>query len=151
MGPLMAGGGFGGRPGAARPEVAQQAEGPLEFTHEIDLGIVQLQVQGDQVSFGNAKLSVSLHDTKAAIRIDKPADLKNFDNEDVAELELEGVDYAVELMFQPDGSWKGVFNTAPAKAKGAAGPPGRGNPRGGGGGAAPAKGIYIFLEKAEEE
>ena len=135
------------RPGIPGYRGATQEEQPVEFEQEIDLGIIHLKVDGDRVSFGNDNLAVSIHKSKAAISILKPSDFKNFENEDVAKLELDNVDYAVDMKLQPDGSWKGVFNTAPEVKRGGRGA-GR---RGAQGQAGGAKGVYVFLEKATAE
>ena len=127
-----------------RGTATREEEQPVEFEQEIDLGIIHLKVDGDEVSFGNDNLAVSIHKTKAAISILKPSDFKNFENEDGAKLEVDNVKYSVDMTLQPDGSWKGVFNTAPEAKRG-----GRGAAqRAGRGQAGGAKGVYVFLEKA---
>ena len=140
----MAGGGPGRGLGRGRGAAAQPVERVVVYDYEIDLGIIQLQVDGDNVSFGNEKLTVSIHKTKAAISIDNPSEFKNYDseNEELAELDLEGVNYAIELTLQPDGSWTGSCNTAGTPAT-------SGRRRSSRAAANAAKGVYVFLEKAE--
>jgi len=140
----------GGPPGPGMPGyrgAAQEEEEPTEFEQEIDLGVIQLKVDSGEVSFGNDNLAVGIHKAKAAISILKPSDFKNFENEDVARLELDNVKHSVDMTLQPDGTWKGVFNTAPEVKRGGRGATrrgARGMPAGG-------KGVYVFLEPAIEE
>ena len=145
--------GMGGPPrgGIPRPGMPgyrgtanQEEDLPIEFEQEIDLGIIHLKVDDDKVSFGNDNLAVSIHKSKSAISILKPSDFKNFENEEVAKLEVDNVKYSVDMTLQPDGSWKGAFNTAPEVKRGGRGAARRGMAGQAGG----AKGVYVFLEKA---
>ena len=136
--------------GPARSGARRVQEQPVEYEQTIDLGIVNLQIDGETVSLGNDNLPVSFHKTKPAICIVKPNDLKNFENDQLAGLALENVKYAIELTLQPDGSWKGVCNTAPDAARGGGRPmpTARGAVGPGGQGGGQVKGVYVFLRKA---
>ena len=77
-------------------------------TSDIDLGVVQLQGDGQNIRMANDTVKLSIPNTQLAIRIDKPSDLKLFNNEKVGRMQLEGVQ-PVDLLPQPDGSWRGGF------------------------------------------
>jgi hypothetical protein len=70
------------------------------------LGVVQLVADGASVSIGS-NVAVSVPSEQLALRIDKPAELKNFPNEELAKLPLEEVQTPVDLRPQADGTWRG--------------------------------------------
>jgi hypothetical protein len=146
-----------GNPNAAGAQARKPAAKPkVVYVSEIVLGVIELKVSSKGISFGNEQLpSVSVHKTKAAISIDKPGEFKNWvdtlrkrgdlvDAEELENLELEGVKYAVELTLQPSGMWEGACNTAPPTsgrgARARNGARSRANP---------AVGVYVFLEPQE--
>ncbi|MEX0777288.1 MAG: hypothetical protein WD042_16410 [Phycisphaeraceae bacterium] len=71
------------------------------------VGTVQLQVDNNTVRFANEALTISLPDTHLAIRIDKPAELKNLPNDAVARMTWDQVATPIDLYPQNDGSWRG--------------------------------------------
>lgn len=82
---------------------AASSQQPLEVV----LGVVNLVADESSVRLGvNQTLGLSVSDQRLALRVDQPNELKNFENEQIAELPLEHAQ-AVELLPQPDGSWQG--------------------------------------------
>jgi hypothetical protein len=98
-------------PGANAPPGAGAPGGEeANKTNDIDLGVVQLQGDGTNIRMANDTVKLSIPNTQLAIRIDKPSDLKLFNNEKVGRMQLEGVQ-PVDLLPQPDGSWRGTLQT----------------------------------------
>jgi hypothetical protein len=82
---------------------------------ELDLGQIQLQADGQTVKLANQSLTVSIPETHMAIRLEKPGELKNFPNDQLAALALEKVTQPVDLLPQTDGSWRGQFALADSR------------------------------------
>jgi hypothetical protein len=80
---------------------------------EIELGLVQLQADGQSVKLANQALTLSVPSDKMAIRVDKPAELKNFNDPRLAKLAVGEVTTPVDLLPQQDGSWRGTFTLPP--------------------------------------
>lgn len=83
---------------------------------ELALGVLQLRVDGEQVSFGNQNLSVRQHKEKLAIVIDKASEFQNFEHPDLEALGLDSVEQPVELVPLESGQWQGAFNIPGGKA-----------------------------------
>ncbi len=107
---------LGGRPGGGPRQQGKKPKLKLPdtFDQEIILGVVQLKVNGQDISFGNQNVSVKLHDSKLAIVIEKPSELVNFENEQLSQLPLEKAKQPTTLTPQVDGNWVGMFSLSGA-------------------------------------
>lgn len=101
--------GMDGMDAASPPPASIAIEEDVRFEKEISIGVLHLKVEGDGVSFGNETLSVSLAESRLALRI-RPNELRNFQNNELADMPLESATEPIDLYPQDDGSWKGVFN-----------------------------------------
>lgn len=99
-------------PGGAKAENEKTGSGIADAT-EIELGIVQLQADGQSIKLANQALTLSVPSDKMAIRVDKPAELKNFSNAEIEKLAIDQVTAPVDLLPQQDGSWRGSFVLPP--------------------------------------
>lgn len=72
------------------------------------IGKVQLQSDGQAVRFANQNVNMALPGDAMAIRIANIGELKNFPNEELGRLPLEQSKVALDLLPQPDGSWRGT-------------------------------------------
>ena len=79
---------------------------------EIPVGLIQLRVNkaAQTVSLSNEKLEAAIGEEYHTIKIGKPAELKSFPNEDLAQIPLEKVTSEVVLKLQKDGTWLGAFS-----------------------------------------
>lgn len=76
---------------------------------DLSLGIVQLQADSQGVRLGPQTLTLSLPDAKLAIRIEKPGELRNFNNDQIAKFGIDKVAAAIDLAPRASGSWEGPF------------------------------------------
>lgn len=78
--------------------------------NEVQLARVQLRVNDDKtITFGNDVVKLSVPFRKYAIRIGKPADLKNFPNEQVQKLALETIKSPIDMVPVENGQWRAAF------------------------------------------
>lgn len=78
---------------------------------EIPVGIVQFRInEADKtLTLTNEKIEPAIGDAYHTIRIGKPAEIKSFPSEELAQIPLEKVTTPVQLRLQDDGTWKGTF------------------------------------------
>ncbi len=81
---------------------------PLAPITEIDLGIVNVQVNGTEVTLATKNLTLSSLDIYA-IGLENPSELKNFKNEALGKLPLESATKAIDLIGMPNGTFVGKF------------------------------------------
>lgn len=79
---------------------------------EIPVGLIQFRVNqaAKTVSLSNEKLEVTIGEEYHTLKIGKPAELKSFPNEDLAQIPLEKVTSEVVLKLHRDGTWTGAFS-----------------------------------------
>ena len=75
----------------------------------LTLGPVQLQVDGNNVSFANHAVILSVRSEYMAICIENPSQLKSFPNEQLAQLPLEEATDPIDLLPADTGSWTGAL------------------------------------------
>lgn len=97
-------------PGGAQPVPSgptdAQANDPNK-TIKATLGVVDLIADGQSVRFGGDPFELTVPDDYLAIRIDRVAKLKNFEDPDLADVDLESVSQPLDLRVQPDETWEG--------------------------------------------
>jgi hypothetical protein len=81
---------------------------PADPVTDIDLGVVNLQVNGTDVSLSTKSLTLASLEIYA-IGLENPSELKNFKNDALAKLPLEGATKAIDLIGLPNGSFSGKF------------------------------------------
>ena len=69
---------------------------------------MDLQVKGDQVSFGSAAINLSVPDRHLAVRFDNPSDLKDLSNREVRLLPLDQIQGSIDLLPEERGVWRGT-------------------------------------------
>ncbi len=104
--PMPPGPPLGGKPG-------EEAGSGIADATTIELGLVQLQADGQSIKLANQALTLSVPSDKMAIRVDKPSELKNFNNPQIDKLSIDQVTTSVDLLPQQDGSWRGSFVLPP--------------------------------------
>lgn len=113
--PFAGGPGFnpaGGFPGGANPvpieesAAASDANDPNK-TVKVTLGVVDLIADGQSIRFGGDPFELTVPNDYLAIRIDRVAKLKNFENPELADIDLESVSEPLDLRVQPDDTWEG--------------------------------------------
>lgn len=83
---------------------------PAESTSQpvrLILGTIDLVADGQQVKLANGSITLSVAEQRLAIRMDKPTDLTQFENQQLSDLNLQLVDQPIDLVPQEDGSWQG--------------------------------------------
>jgi hypothetical protein len=93
-------------PGPAPAPGTPGGEATAKASEDIDLGVIELKGDGQSIRMANDTVKLSIPNEQLAIRIDKPSDLKLFNNDRVGKLRLENAN-PVDLLPQPDGSWRG--------------------------------------------
>ena len=84
------------------------APSTLPIQSQIVLGVVELSVQGQNLQLGaNQTVRLSVPDDELAIHLDQPSELKNFPNDEIAQLPLEDIRRGINLLPHADGSWRG--------------------------------------------
>lgn len=74
----------------------------------IVLGVVELVTDHDAAYLGrNQSVTLTIPEERFAIRMEQPHDLKNFPSREIADLPLREIDEPLDLLEQPDGSWRG--------------------------------------------
>jgi hypothetical protein len=92
--------------GGSTPKVEDPPTPPYQ---DIDLGVVNIQVNGTDVTLATKNLTLSSLDIYA-IGLENPSELKNFKNDAVSKLpNLEAATKAIDLIGQPNGSFVGKF------------------------------------------
>lgn len=76
---------------------------------DVSLGIVQLQADASGVKLGPQSITLSVPDSKLAIRVEKPGELRNFNNDQINKFSIDKVVAAIDLLPQASGSWEGNF------------------------------------------
>ncbi|MEX1017112.1 MAG: hypothetical protein WDZ31_10250 [Phycisphaeraceae bacterium] len=73
----------------------------------ITLGVVDLTADGRSVRLSNDIVPLTLAPDRLAIRIERVRELNNFNNEELAELEMDQVREPLDLLPGSDGTWAG--------------------------------------------
>jgi hypothetical protein len=73
----------------------------------MDLGLVELLVEGDQVSLSLDAVPLRLAEERLALRLDNVSTLTSFNHPDLVDLPLSQLDEAVDLLPEGDGRWVG--------------------------------------------
>jgi hypothetical protein len=94
------------RVGGTSPKVEDPPLAPLQ---DIDLGTVNIQVNGTDVTLATKNLTLSSLDIYA-IGLEVPSELKNFKNEALSKLPLESATKAIDLIGQTNGNFVGKFS-----------------------------------------
>ncbi|MCX5662921.1 MAG: hypothetical protein NTW19_24825 [Planctomycetota bacterium] len=76
---------------------------------DLSLGIVELKADSSGIRLGPQSLTLSVPDAKLAIRVEKPGELRNFNNDQINKLSIDKVVNAIDLLPQANGSWEGAF------------------------------------------
>ncbi|MDX1682072.1 MAG: hypothetical protein R3336_03030 [Phycisphaeraceae bacterium] len=69
---------------------------------DVLVGVVELKVTGESISFGGQGMAISIPTDQFGIRIEKPSELKNLNHPELSSLPLESLSVAVDLDFQAD-------------------------------------------------
>ena len=74
---------------------------------ELRLGIVDLRVDGEKISFDTSAVELSVPDDQLAIRFVNPSELQNLANRQVNKLPLDGLRY-LDLLPEDNNVWRGT-------------------------------------------
>lgn len=100
-------GGYGGYeefPAAQDPNAIANA--PLITS--INVALIELQADGRSLKLASGTLTLAASDTRLAIAIQQPNELKDFGNKELDDLPLETIKGTIELLPQKNGSWRGA-------------------------------------------
>lgn len=73
----------------------------------IELGLVELQAEGDKLSLSIQTVSISATPGRLGVRIDKPASLRSFDKAELSKIAPEHLSNPIDLLPQEGGAWRG--------------------------------------------
>jgi hypothetical protein len=90
---------------------ADPSDAPAVPMTKLVLGVIDLIVEGDQVRLSNDLLPVEVPNDHLAIRVTSLVGLARFD--DAQDFKLDLVTDPVDLLPQPDGTWRGRFTLPP--------------------------------------
>jgi len=74
----------------------------------IDVALIELQADGRSLKLASGTLTLAASDTRLAIAIQQPNELKDFGNKELDALPLETIEGAIDLLPQKNGSWRGA-------------------------------------------
>ncbi len=82
------------------------ANAPLIKSYNVAL--IELEADGHSLGLASGTLTLGVSDTRLAITLTDPNELKDFGNDELAKLPLEDIEEPIELLPQKDGSWRGA-------------------------------------------
>ena len=103
-------GGFGSPGGFRFPgqggSFETAANAPLIKSYNV--AVIELEADGHSIGLASGTLTLGVPEAHLAISLLVPTELKDFGNEELADVPIEDVDGAVDLLPQDDGSWRGA-------------------------------------------
>lgn len=93
-----------GTPG--NPAFDTAANAPL--IKSFNVALIELEADGDSLGLASGTLTLGVPESHLAISLLVPTELKDFGNEELAQVPIEDVDGSIDLLPQKDGSWRGA-------------------------------------------
>ena len=72
------------------------------------VALIELEADGDSLGLASGTLTLGVPETHLAISLLVPTELKDFGNEELAQVPIEDVDGSIDLLPQKTGSWRGA-------------------------------------------
>lgn len=102
-----ASGGYGGYEQSPSPQDPNAiANAPL--ISRINVALIELQADGRSLKLASGTLTLAASDTRLAIAIQQPNELKDFGNKELDALPLETIEGAIDLLPQKNAAWRGA-------------------------------------------
>ncbi|MFK7789202.1 MAG: hypothetical protein AB8C95_06900 [Phycisphaeraceae bacterium] len=89
------------------PEVQGEVETPEQPGKRIDLGVVELRVEGVALSLSVEAIRLSPASGQLGIRLDNPASLRSFSKPELSAIPVEHLSQPIDMLPQDGGAWSG--------------------------------------------
>ena len=103
-------GGFGGAGGFQFPGRGGSFDSAanLPLIKSFNLALIELEADGQSLGLASGVLTLGVPESRLAISLLSPTELKDFGNEEFSDIPIEDVDGSIDLLPQKDGSWRGA-------------------------------------------
>ncbi len=103
-------GGYGGYGGFEFPAQGQSFNTPANapLIKSFNVALIELEADGHSIGLASGTLTLGVADTRLAISLLVPTELKDFGHEELSKIPIEDIDDPIDLVPQKDGSWRGA-------------------------------------------